>query len=725
MDEQVYPSKDLGYHLGTEDAFSAAAWRPEVVPYLSEWIARLNEKFPYRVRSWTDLAMKSWVAKNHGLGEHMMMMPPPGGEAGALEPDTRKKRKSRAVVVRPTAKKTRSLEHQAAAGTAASTLKLNPETEGEDDDGSPLRRRMRSSARDLQAPRSEAAESETAVSGRARGPGVLEEDVDVASNHATGFDAASARRTAGIDPKGSRLGAFQEHGLPLGEIGDLNDFMSSFPVLSGELLDAHGMIGATEGTPLKGGDFIATIFDGVIDKADLDITRAVKAAEKFMQQCKWMYDHDILLLRGELSYQEKECKKVTSKLHDLEARSAWGDKELGELRAALGTVLREKADLAAQVEQSGSQINQLNAEISELREQNKIAAGELATSQDILRGSRREIAALAVANSEVEQNVVTYQEDVATARAGSPFEAGPCSPREEERFLASRSRSADKRKDVPRCEKACSEATSSQRLRRSDSINGQPSGSGASSEVALAFGEAQRFGLMAFDRLKVELLRCEALLREALDREKSLKLLYVTNKSKLFYLQREVDWSRAWEVLLEKQDKADELGQLWDKVSRVKRKFTEMQVHVSAHFVTKERAQAGASTLEAQIQTICANDFAREKMISGLSSELSRAKTEVVNVWVEVVMSNNRARQKLPAYSKSTTVAKAELQRAFDRASNRKEYVRCRSRREILEEIHARGFDLSGEIEQAKGEEYDAKFLLSNAEDGEEEAIGP
>lgn len=50
-----------------------------------------------------------------------------------------------------------------------------------------------------------------------------------------------------------------------------------------------------------------------------------------------------------------------------------------------------------------------------MRERNEIAAGELATSRDLLKGARREIAALAAAKSEVEQNAVTYQEDAATA----------------------------------------------------------------------------------------------------------------------------------------------------------------------------------------------------------------------------------------------------------------------------------------------------------------------
>lgn len=136
------------------------------------------------------------------------------------------------------------------------------------------------------------------------------------------------------------------------------------------------MISATAGTLLKGwGDFIANIFDGVINRDDLDIPGAVKAPEKSLQQvivipraflsspgvirrlsnfsvvpqCKEMYNHAILRLRGELSYHEKERKKVTSKLQDSEARSARGDKKLGELRAALETTLREKANLAAQV----------------------------------------------------------------------------------------------------------------------------------------------------------------------------------------------------------------------------------------------------------------------------------------------------------------------------------------------------------------------------------------
>lgn len=71
--------------------------------------------------------------------------------------------------------------------------------------------------------------------------------------------------------------------MPLGEISELNDFISNFPVSSGELWDAHGMIDTTADSS-QGGDFIANIFDGVIDRADLNIPGVVKAAEKSMQQ---------------------------------------------------------------------------------------------------------------------------------------------------------------------------------------------------------------------------------------------------------------------------------------------------------------------------------------------------------------------------------------------------------------------------------------------------------
>lgn len=49
--------------------------------------------------------------------------------------------------------------------------------------------------------------------------------------------------------------------------------------------------------------------------------------------------------------------------------------------------------------------------------------------------------------------------------------------------------------------------------------------------------------------------------------------------------------------------------------------------------------------------------------------------------------------------------------------------AKCQSRRETLEEIHARSFDLTNEIAQARALEADSKFLVSSNDDYDDEGI--
>ncbi|XP_070022879.1 uncharacterized protein [Nicotiana sylvestris] len=468
-----------------------------------------------------------------GLGENMQMRPPLDGESEALELDMNKKRKSKAAVARPDR-------------TVALTFGSNPIIEGEDNDGSPLRRRTRSSARDLQAPRSEAAESGMASFGRAGEQRVLEEDADLASNRMAGFGVASARRTVGIDTEGLGLGSFQEPGEIVTLAAAKSESEQDAATYKEDAITTH------------------TIVCDISMEAEQRLIRAVE-------------------------YTKAKAKRET--LEKLEARGF-----------------------------------ELSADLEEAR----AVEGRLALLIALDRGE--------------------YD-----SGAESPFKVRSNPPKEEERFMALGSRNIGKRKDAPGYEKACSEAPSSQRLRGSDSANRQPLGVGASSNVASAFGEAQRFGLMAFNRLKAELLHCEAPLRDARDREKSLRLLCAAKENKLVSLRREL------------KDKVDKLEQLWGKVGKAKREFIEPQAHVNAHSAAKERAQARASILDAQIQAARANDSARAKIIVRLSSKLSRAKTEEVKVRAEIVMDNTRAGQKMVAYSRSAAAAKAELKKTLDR----------------------------------------------------------
>ncbi|XP_070014115.1 uncharacterized protein [Nicotiana sylvestris] len=200
----------------------------------------------------------------------------------------------------------------------------------------------------------------------------------------------------------------------------------------------------------------------------------------------------------------------------------------------------------------------------------------------------------------------------------------------------------------------------------------------------------------AFDRLMSELLCYKARLRKASDREKSLKLLCARKESELVSLRCETDRSRSRESYFERQleSKAGELERLWGEVGWAKCEFNELQAHVDAQVAAKDSVLAKASSLEMQIQTARASDSARANMIASLESELSKAKTEVVNARAKAVMSSTRADQKAATYLKSTATARAELRRTLGRASSSKEYAKCKSWREILEEIHARGFDL-------------------------------
>ncbi|XP_070010222.1 uncharacterized protein [Nicotiana sylvestris] len=440
------------------------------------------------------------------------------------------------------------------------------------------------------------------------------------------------------------------------------------------------MIGVTDGTPFSGGGFIANIFDGMTDGADLDVFWCHQKGKE-VPACKEAYDHAILRLHEELSGWEKERDTIASKLQDSEARGARGDKELGELRVSLEVALREKDAL---VEQSSSQISQLEVEISGLKERGEAEAkhAKAKAKKEVLEGLETRGFELSTDPAEARETEVKLvllivpdggEDD---SGAESSLEVRLDSPKEEGRLLAQVSRSIGERKDVPWCEKACSEA---------------------------------------FDRLKTTLLCCEALLREAQEMGRSLELLCAAKENELVF--------RVQETLLEIQwkDKVHELEKLWGEVGVAKCDFDELQAHVSAHSKAKERAQAATSALEDKIQAVHASDSAQAKMITRLSSELSRAKTEVVNIRAEVVINNTRAGRDMASHSRSAAAARAELKKALDREKNSREYERCRSRRETLEEIHARGFDLSKEIEQAKGENFDAKFLISD----EEETVRP
>lgn len=71
--------------------------------------------------------------------------------------------------------------------------------------------------------------------------------------------------------------------MPLGDISDIDDFISGFQFSSGELRDAQDANAAKVGGSIKGRGTLGNILDDVSENVDVDTPGSVKVAEKFMQ----------------------------------------------------------------------------------------------------------------------------------------------------------------------------------------------------------------------------------------------------------------------------------------------------------------------------------------------------------------------------------------------------------------------------------------------------------
>nr|XP_016470470.1 PREDICTED: uncharacterized protein LOC107792754 [Nicotiana tabacum] len=80
------------------------------------------------------------------------------------------------------------------------------------------------------------------------------------------------------------------------------------------------------------------------------------------------------------------------------------------------------------------------------------------------------------------------------------------------------------------------------------------------------------------------------------------------------------------------------------------------------------------------------------------------------------------ADKSISIYLREAVAVQVELREASDRGKRSNELAKCQARRETLQEIHARGFNLAEEIAEAKTRETDDRFLVSS--DDEDVASG-
>ncbi|XP_070025020.1 uncharacterized protein [Nicotiana sylvestris] len=209
----------------------------------------------------------------------------------------------------------------------------------------------------------------------------------------------------------------------------------------------------------------------------------------------------------------------------------------------------------------------------------------------------------------------------------------------------------------------------------------------------------------ASNKLKSELLHREVKLRKALNGEISLRLL-------LSQLHR----------------KTETLEHLRGKANQVNSECNDLKAQIDAHVAAKRNALSKAFSIEIQLRNARESNFVQASKVAKLETDLSKMKAEVVDAGAEAEEVRAKANKKVTIYLKDAAEAHTKLRGASDRERRSNEYAQCRSWRETLKEIHGKGIDLSEEIEQGKVDEFDAKFLDSNAEDNEKEAgegVGP
>ncbi|XP_070035661.1 intracellular protein transport protein uso1-like [Nicotiana tomentosiformis] len=169
------------------------------------------------------------------------------------------------------------------------------------------------------------------------------------------------------------------------------------------------------------------------------------------------------------------------------------------------------------------------------------------------------------------------------------------------------------------------------------------------------------------------------------------------------------------------QQKLEVVGKLHEEVDMIRAETLGWKYGMDHLAVDKETARAQLSSAETQLQDMKEKSSVQaskiEELEARLASELAKAKSDAkkakanADAFVAVYRANAEAAQEQAREAAETAKARAHWVA---------ELAKCRSRRETLEEIHSRGFDLTEEIKRAKELKADAEALASNDDDDDD-----
>ncbi|XP_075085596.1 uncharacterized protein LOC142168714 isoform X1 [Nicotiana tabacum] len=170
------------------------------------------------------------------------------------------------------------------------------------------------------------------------------------------------------------------------------------------------------------------------------------------------------------------------------------------------------------------------------------------------------------------------------------------------------------------------------------------------------------------------------------------------------------------------QQKIEMIGKLREEVDVIKAESLKWKEGMDRFAAEKEAARTQLSAAENQLQSMKEKGSVQARRIkeleARLASELAKAESDAEKAKAD-------ADALVAVYRADTEAAQVQARKAIETADTRAHWVaelaKCRSRRETLEEIHARGFNLAEEIKKAKELEVDAEALVSVDDDDDDD----
>nr|XP_016464851.1 PREDICTED: centrosomal protein of 164 kDa-like [Nicotiana tabacum] len=238
------------------------------------------------------------------------------------------------------------------------------------------------------------------------------------------------------------------------------------------------------------------------------------------------------------------------------------------------------------------------------------------------------------------------------------------------------------------------------------------------------FNKAQQVLNRTFLRYRDELQQIKAKVRELTEKRDAFKLLSEQFEGEVKNLRVKLEVARKEhaDLVEQVQQKLDRIDQLRAKMDIVQAETNEWKGRINRLASEKEATRAQLTLAEIQLRAAKQRADVQTKKVEELQSRLGSAVLDRESLTKELKMAKSEVIVVKVEADEMVAQYNADAKAAQDLVKNIVEHMKWQSRREALKEVHARGFDLSAEIENAKVLEAEARNLAYPKEDDSEDS---